>query len=78
MITRDGLTYVSMTEAADIVGLSNDRLGRLLKHHLVPNGLRVFNTSKNNKGIQICENDLQLIVDTAVSNGLRIIDIILT
>jgi len=64
-----------MTEAAKLVHLSNDRLGRLLKYYLIDNGVRVYNTAKNNKGILICKDDLEAIKKCATDEGIRLIDV---
>lgn len=73
----DGEYYVSLTEAAEIAHLSNDRFGRLLHRFLIPNGVRVWNTSKNNKGIKICESDIRTVVEYAKKHKCKIIEVLL-
>ena len=77
MIIND-LEYISMTEAAKLFLLSNDRFGRLLQKYFIPNGVRIYNTSRNHKGIKICKVDLETVWAVAVNHNMRLIDIILT
>lgn len=70
----DGLEYVSLCEAARIIGVRNDRFGKILKI-LVPNGLRIYNTSKNNKGIRICLDDIVKMQRKAVELQISITEI---
>lgn len=75
-LTIDGLKYISLGEAADLLGMRNDAFGKTLKE-LISNGLRVFNTSRNNKGIKICKQDLMAMRDKAVRLQVPITDIVL-
>jgi len=71
----EGLKYIPLAQAAAMFGMRNDRFGKTLKKYLIPNGVRVFNTSRNNKGIKICLADLETIQQTAMQEGISISEI---
>ena len=66
---------LSMSEAANMVGVTPQKFGTMMSQHLIPNGLRVYRTSVNNKGSKINKPDLQKMIDVSVKKNIPIYEV---